>query len=97
MQQYVIFNVLKEYCIPKDELFYRFICLRKGGMHDTCALIHLPFYGECHQHCYRGITCMYIVSVCQSHFIQMRVSIDCFHHIYTCENAFMGHDLNKAV
>ena len=53
MQQYVIFNVLKEYCIPKDELFYRFICLRKGGMHDTCALIHLLFYGECHQHCYR--------------------------------------------
>jgi hypothetical protein len=30
-------------------------------------------------------TCMYIVSVCQSHFIRMKVSIDCFHHIYMWE------------
>lgn len=38
--------------------------------------------GECHQHSYTTGAYMYIVYVCQSHFIWMMVSIDCFHHIH---------------
>jgi hypothetical protein len=72
----------------KKQLLLDLFVLEKGACMILVHWYTCFFYGECHQHCYRGKTCMYIVSVyllllndCQALFKYMY--FDYLLHLYT--------------